>query len=803
MKKKIFIYLLLIVTLNIAEAQEVVKVGAFNFYPGIFQDTDGVVRGFYCDALKELGQKENIEFVFVYGSWDDGLERIKNGDVDMLTSVAITEERLNYMDYTTTPLLTVWSEVYVSPNSEIRGVLDLKGKSVAVMKNDVNGDHLKQLTQKLDVNCTFIETADFEEVFRLIADNKVDAGVVNNTFGAPKSEEYDLLSSGIVFNPFDIYITVKKDTNKELLNIIDTYLHNWQHDRNSILNVSRQKWSHDKVGTIKIFPPWFQKAIYLVFIIVLILILFITMLRYQVNRAIKKLKYSEGLFETFMDNTPAYVYIKDKNLNHIYRNKKVNSTNSVDQKDNRSSAKTIFEPHIAELVEKNDLIILSSKREQINIQYQCKLNGKDIWLDDFKFFLRQPDGNPAIGGVSFDITNLKETEQELIEAKEKAEESNRLKTAFLNNMSHEIRTPLNGITGFIGLLQDSEIDDEKKQLYFDIVNKSSDRLIATVTDIIDISRIESGEVNVSKTEVSVNEILEEQFNFFNCEAQSKGLKLINNSGLSDREACFFTDKHKLASILTNLIKNAIKFTDQGEISFACSLKKEQDIEFLEFYVKDTGIGIPANRIEAIFNRFEQADIEDTRVYEGSGLGLAIAKSYVEMLGGSICVTSEVGKGSTFIFSIPYTKQFVTNSDNKQNIDKDLQTDLSQLSVIVAEDDETSKMYFGTVFENTFKNISFTISGTETVEKLRENPKTDLILMDIKMPGMNGYDATREIRKFNSDVIIIAQTAFGLSGDREKAIQAGCNDYIAKPIRKDDLESIIKKHFKNYKKLITN
>lgn len=213
MKKTFCLFLSIFAIIGIANAQEVVKVGAFNFYPAIFQDTDGIVKGYYVDALNELGKKENIQFIYVYGSWNEGLQRIKTGEVDLLTSVAITEERLNSMDYSETPLLTVWSEVYVNQRSEIHGILDLKGKSIAVMKSDVNGGYLKQLTQKLAVNCEFIETTDFEEVFKLISSNKVDAGVVNNTFGAPKSAEYGLLSSGIVFNPFDIFFTVKKGSN--------------------------------------------------------------------------------------------------------------------------------------------------------------------------------------------------------------------------------------------------------------------------------------------------------------------------------------------------------------------------------------------------------------------------------------------------------------------------------------------------------------------------------------------------------------------------------------------------------------
>jgi len=389
---------------------------------------------------------------------------------------------------------------------------------------------------------------------------------------------------------------------------------------------------------------------------------------------------------------------------------------------------------------------------------------------------------------------VKERTAELEIAKEKAEESDRLKTAFINNMSHEIRTPLNGITGFISLLQDYDVSDEEKKEYFDIIKISSDRLIATVTDIMDISRIEAGEVKVTKSEVSVNEILEEQYKFFYHEAQSKGLKLIYKPTISDNESRIVTDKHKLEGILINLIKNAIKFTEQGKIEFGCHRKKEKGTEVLEFYVEDTGIGIPQNRIHAVFNRFEQADIEDPRVYEGSGLGLAIAKSYVEMLGGEIGVKSKESEGSTFTFTIPYAKPLEKKSDAQENLKKEPQTDLSHLSVLIAEDDEVGQTYLKTILQNKVKKLLFTTTGRETIDKCRGNPDIDLILMDIKMHDLNGYEATKRIREFNKDVIIIAQTAFALSGDREKAMDAGCNDYITKPFKKTELQKLIQKHF---------
>ncbi|MCI5144308.1 MAG: PAS domain S-box protein [Candidatus Electrothrix sp. AR3] len=251
-----------------------------------------------------------------------------------------------------------------------------------------------------------------------------------------------------------------------------------------------------------------------------------------------------------------------------------------------------------------------------------------------------------------DITDRKKAEQELIKAKEKAEESDRLKSAFLANMSHEIRTPMNGIVGFVDLLKEPQLTGDEQEQYIKIIEKSSVRMLNTITDIIDISRIESGQIAIIKTKTYVNEILDKQYNFFNMEAKSKGIELIYKPSLSDRETSIVTDKHKLEAILSNLIKNAIKFTHQGNVTLGCSLITDKEFQELEFYVIDTGIGIPPSRIKAIFNRFEQADIEDTRAFEGSGLGLSISKSYVEMLGGKIWVKSEEGIGSQFYFTLP-------------------------------------------------------------------------------------------------------------------------------------------------------
>jgi signal transduction histidine kinase/ActR/RegA family two-component response regulator len=385
-----------------------------------------------------------------------------------------------------------------------------------------------------------------------------------------------------------------------------------------------------------------------------------------------------------------------------------------------------------------------------------------------------------------DITN-----EELKKAKIKAEESDKLKSAFLANMSHEIRTPMNGILGFTELLKAGNISPEEQKNYVEIIEKSGIRLLSIINDIVDISKIEAGQMKVSHSTTNVEEQMQYLYTFFKPEAQDKGIQLILKSSLAVNKTIINTDREKLYAILINLVKNAIKYTVKGTIEFGYDIKGNT----IEFYVKDTGIGISKDRQKAIFERFIQADFNDKMARQGTGLGLSIAKAYVELLDGKIWVESEPEKGSTFYFTLPYTAHLeeIDTPQNHINLNQP-PCEIKNLKILVTEDDNISRMLILKVLEEFGNKILTAQTGLEAVEICRKNPDLDLILMDIQMPLMNGYEATLEIRKFNSEVIILAQTAFALEGDKAKTIAVGCNGYISKPIKKEELSNLLQHFF---------
>lgn len=384
--------------------------------------------------------------------------------------------------------------------------------------------------------------------------------------------------------------------------------------------------------------------------------------------------------------------------------------------------------------------------------------------------------------------------QALKTAYEKAKESDRLKTAFLNNISHEIRTPLNGILGFAPFIIEPNISQNEKEQYLNILNQGCDRLLRTITSYMDISMIVSESIEVKYKFIDLPSIFNEVYGYFQKPSIEKNLKLKINLPDEATDFGFKTDEDLFRKILMHIVDNAVKYTHKGFIEFGFSLKSNLERPEVEFFVKDTGKGISKRAQKFVFNYFRQEDDLNTTAHEGNGLGLSIAKGIIELLGGNIRLESEENIGTSVYFSIPfYDKDIEKNDGEIHSINPSEKSSFDKkIKLLIAEDQDDSYQFLTLIVKKYSSEILRATTGKEAVEIYRNNPDIDLIFMDIKMPVLNGYEATRQIRELSKNVIIIAQTAFGLAGDREKAIEAGCNNYIAKPIDKDLLiEKIIK------------
>lgn len=442
---------------------------------------------------------------------------------------------------------------------------------------------------------------------------------------------------------------------------------------------------------------------------------------------------------------------------------------------------TVYGEKIERIIQKNESI-LEPDLEMIS------KDGKSIFCEVHSTFIRNDDDSILVINAYRDITERKKIIHDLIISKEKAEESDRLKSAFLANMSHEIRTPLNGIMGFSELLLNTSLSEGKKVQFIKILRESSQRMLDTINDIIEISRIDSGTMDINIGSVNVNNLMNYYLRFFKPEAEKKGLKLFLSLPENEHSVMIHSDETKLASIISNLIKNAIKFTVSGSVTFGYNLNPDKIV----FFTKDTGPGIPKEKHQHIFSRFVQGDYSLSSSYEGLGLGLSIAKSYTEMLGGRIWLDSKEGEGSTFSFSIPVNTQKRDLNLKVNQLNEVLQTEQGQL-VLIAEDDNANYYLTKELLEmNHFRTLRAE-NGEQAIKICQSRTDIDLILMDLKMPVMDGLVATSKIRSFNREIPIIALTAYALSGDKEKAMEVGCNDYVTKPISPNKLLITIREH----------
>ncbi len=464
----------------------------------------------------------------------------------------------------------------------------------------------------------------------------------------------------------------------------------------------------------------------------------------------------------------------------------------------------IFPRETALIYHKNDQEVLSLKVEYKRAKWKTQYNSKPVVLDTVKVAFKDDEKNVlGLVGICRDITDKYIYEEALKEQKEQAIEADKQKSAFLANMSHEIRTPMNAIIGFSDLLSKSIPTEEQRQEYLSYISSCGKDLLHLIDDIIDIAKIEADQIKIVKTNCPVNKILTELQATFTQEKKRKNkdnveLRLVRQT--SDVTLTVFSDPYRFRQILANLIGNALKFTDHGYIEFGFTETTgtikglEQEAKnFLQFYVKDTGIGMPMDKLKIIFDRFAQIEDPHGRNLAGTGLGLAISKSLVELLGGKIWAESEINHGSTFYFTVPYDKiEQRKPTETQQPLSKKTY-EWKDKVILIAEDDRMNYRLLEQALMKTEVKIFWAQNGEQAVEMAVANSAIELILMDIQMPKKNGYTATKEIKAMRPTLPVIAQTAFAMAGEKERSRLFGCDEFITKPIIPRQLMDMMSKY----------
>lgn len=529
-----------------------------------------------------------------------------------------------------------------------------------------------------------------------------------------------------------------------------------------------------------------------------------------------QIKRFNRIMDTTMENIPAGIVVKDieNDFRYIYRNREsynrdISSENAIGMNDF-----DYYPPEMAQQKRKEDMEIAATGKGMHWIMEGKDKNGNLLILDKQKIMVESEDFSPIIVSIEWDITQLELMRRELIESKEKAETSDKLKSAFLANMSHEIRTPLNAIVGFSRIISESDNAEERRE-YYEIVDANNERLLQLINEILDLSKIESGIVEFTYGPVRLHTLCKEihDAHVFRC---PQGVELRFDS--PDEALSIHSDKNRIFQVFSNLIGNAFKFTTEGSVSYGY----KQEGERVVFYVKDTRLGIEPEKLGRVFQRFAKLN----NFAQGTGLGLSICKTIIERLGGEIAVSSEVGTGTTFTFWLPLENviqdtETGTNShlpgeavgtqpsevlpakedtprpkEETTEKEEDLRATAAgteQATILIAEDTDSNFDLLNAILGRKYRLVRAR-DGMEAVTMYDEvNP--DLILMDIKMPNLDGLEATRIIRQLSAEVPIIAQSAYAYEHDRNAAEEAGCNDFISKPIAQEKLKEKIKKWLK--------
>nr|WP_245250112.1 transporter substrate-binding domain-containing protein [Methanolobus bombayensis] len=807
-----FILLITIFTGDGLASDHILVRGDDNYPPYEFLDEEGNPTGFNVELFQAIAKTMGINATIELGPWNDVRSAIESGSADVLTGMYYSPDRAENILFSN-PHIVVSHAIFVREGSSIEGIEDLGDVDIIVQEGDIMHDYALNITDPSRI----ITVRDQEDALILLSSGQHDAallGKLQAVYNMNKLGIENLQSVGPVIEPRDYCFAISQG-NEEL-----------QQQLNEGLAIVKQSGEYSRI-----YNKWFGKtylgtgveslarslliALFLASGIAVILLIGFWSVRNQVTRKTRELneeldqrkKAEEELAESkkeykdLVEKSHSIILKWSRNgeilfLNEFgirlfgYEKEEIIGKNVVGtilpDYDNNGRNHSYF---LDDLFENPD-------RYQNNVSENICKDGRRLWISWSNNLMHDHERNvTGMYSVGTDITERKQFEEELLQTKEAAEAANVAKSEFLANMSHEIRTPMNSIIGFNEILLETELNEQQKH-FVEVVQKSGKHLLDLIEDILDLSKIEAGKFELEMLDFNLTDVLESFVSTMNLRAHSKGLEL--TLSVEDNVPSLLRgDKGRLVQILTNLTGNAIKFTSEGEVKIHVSVGFETDKSIiLLFTVSDTGIGIPEDRIEHIFEKFSQVDASNTRRFGGTGLGLSISKQLVEMMGGEIGVNSQEGKGSDFWFTIKMEKQ-----PENEKIKRHANTDLplkhnSELKVLLVEDNIDNQKLAQCMLKKLGLDVDTVDNGHKAIKAL-ETTSYDLVFMDIQMPDMDGIEVTKLIRSpgskvLNKDIPIIAVTAYALKGDRERFIEAGMDDYIPKPVSLNAVREVLDK-----------
>ena len=692
---------------NASALSRTVTVGIYENKPKIFTEETGQPAGIFIDILEAIAKDENWHLKYVPGSWEDCLNRLSKGEIDLMPDVAFTTDRDQVFTFNTEPVLSSWSQVYARKGSKIQSILDLEGKRIAVLKGSIQEISFTQLANGFGLTTIIIPASSYISTMKMVADNEADAAITNNFFGLMNASRFNLENTAVIFNPTALFFATPRNLQSDLLNIIDDHILKMKQDSNSIYYQSMKKWTSEKVHFQ--IPHWIVSLGLITGAFLLMSLIGSLIMKQQVDARTSELANRNEqmvIIDRTLRNTTSHLnlqfvlekalngalnltdseggalFMKDPESGQFFEGASINISGTIiansampaiqilDNAFDHSEPILLWDPMVPtdyitrETECAGGLRYYTAFRMQVRdevIGILCIYSRIAMKPDETKLNLVRDICAP----VALAMENARLYEQvknhakkleqqvsertkELAAAMIKAQDADRIKSAFLATMSHELRTPLNSIIGFTGIMLQGLAGplNEEQQKQMSMVQSSSRHLLALINDVLDISKIEAGQLDLSISTFNLRDSIEKMVQLVAPGAEKKGIKLSFEILLENKFVS--TDQRRMEQIILNLLNNAIKFTEKGHVNLSCLTENSH---FL-ISISDTGIGIKSENLNNLFQPFHQIDTGLSRKHEGTGLGLSICKKLLELMGGSIRVDSIWGKGSTFTVQIP-------------------------------------------------------------------------------------------------------------------------------------------------------